>query len=269
MNILIVDRDQLAAQPLINHLEGRGYTVVHESVRKAALERIAQEKFDVIFIDPAPLPSAREFTVPLRWEQRDDYFYVILMGHQFDESDVIRSGTNGKISKPYDFAQIDAEMANAVRLTELMSDLRLGEGIATDSQIFGQRALYQLVLSALDRSYRYHEQAFLLIINMTNMDEIKAAYGDSVTEELTAGLGKFLSKLHRLSDFLGRHGVAEYVLLILRPAVDSEPHDAIDRFKTALGDFQDQVALQIKPAFRLELLSLPSAEQLEKIDLPG
>lgn len=259
MRILIIDRDTIAAQPLVNYLEGAGYRVTHETVRKTALDRFHAEHFDVIFVDPAPLPSVREFTMPLRWEQKEDYFYMILSGHHFDTYDVVHSGMNARISKPYDFADIERKLIDAKRLIGFMNGLSHGEGSLTDSRIFGQRALYQLVLSALDRAYRYNEQAFLLMIGIPNLDRIVQRHGAETVPQLMTALGDFLSKLHRLSDFLGRDNEGNYVLLILRPAADSEPYDAIDRFRTALEDFRDRIELQVKPDFRLALWSLPNA----------
>src|SRR5688572_7554399 len=97
MKIIIVDRDHLTAQLLQNRLETEGHQVVVEHVRKDALERIAQEEFDVMIIDPAPLPSARQMTLPLRWEQRSGYFYLILMTHESNPQEVVHCGLNDEI----------------------------------------------------------------------------------------------------------------------------------------------------------------------------
>lgn len=267
MNILIVDRDMIAAQPLISYLEGAGYSVAYESVRKTALERLNSEHFDVILIDPAPLPSVREFTMPLRWEQKDNYFYMILAGHDFSDYDVVHSGMNAKIAKPYNFDEIEEKLTDAKRLNHFMNGLNHGDSGMTDTKIFGQRALYQLVLSALDRAYRYNEQAFLLVISVPNLKEISQRHGAEVVGQLNEAMGDYLSKLHRLSDFLARDDEGDFVLLILRPAADSEPYDAIDRFRIALEDFQSQINLQIKPEFQLELWSLPAAKLEQKFEL--
>jgi PleD family two-component response regulator len=268
MNILIVDRDQNAAEMLQNMLESQGHHVAHETVRKGAQERLNNEQFDIIFIDPAPLSSAREFAMPLRWEQHDDYFYLVLTGHDANdaEANVVRSGMNTYLVKPFHAPQVDRVLQNATRLIEFMRRLRTQKASLTDSQIFGQRGFYQLVLSALDRAYRYHEQAFLLVIRLNNIETLAAQAGPEVAANVLAELGKFLSRLHRLSDFLGHTGSDEYMLLILRPAVDTEPHDAVERFGTALHDFQEEMAQRVIPGFKLdlnlELWALPSAELL-------
>jgi PleD family two-component response regulator len=267
MDILIVDRDEAAVEALQSLLEGEGHNVVHESVRKTAQERLNSEHFDVIFIDPAPLPSVREFSLPLRWEQREKYFYLVLTGHDVAENDVARSGMNARLEKPFTPESIRQVIDNAGRLIHFMDRLRSNNVVPSDSRIFAQRSFYQLILSALDRAYRYHEQAFLLAIRISNLETMVAQAGKDMTTQLVQGLGNFLSRLHRLSDFLGHTGEDEYMLLILRPAADTEPQDAVERFETALRDFQDQVALRIKPNFELSLWALPGSELVLKKEL--
>ncbi|MDB5477663.1 MAG: response regulator [Alphaproteobacteria bacterium] len=259
MKILILDRDRNAMQFLQNCLEEDGHSVVVESIRKDALERVAQEEFDVIAIDPAPLPSARQITLPLRWERHDYYSYMLLLGHNSEDQEVIHSGMNDKILKPFDPADIRRKLDHAKRLTEFMKRLGAGQQVASDRQIFGQRAFYQLVLSALDRAARYNEQAFLLVMRLDNFAVLEKEMGPEKANDVQQALGDYLSSLHRMSDFLGHSDKTEYVLLILRPSADTEPHDAAERFTVALREFQARYESGTRPEFTLELWMLPSA----------
>ncbi len=258
MKILIVDRDRLTSQLLQSRLESDGHQVVAEPVRKDALDMVERENFDVVIIDPAPMPSARPMTLPLRWEQRTGYFYLILMGHEAKPEEVVHCGLNDQILKPFDWQDVAAKLANAERLNNFMRRLCDTDDIQSDTAVFGKRAFYQLVLSALDRSYRYGEQAFLLTIRITNAEAIASAAGEAGLRDTVAATGEYLSKLHRRSDFLGHTDTAEYILLLLRPAVDTEPQDAADRFAIALRDFQEQFALRGRPEFSVALWALPS-----------
>lgn len=263
MKVLIVDRDRLASQALQTQLESEGHSVMIEPVRSAAMDLINQQSFDVIAIDPAPLASVRQMTLPLRWEQRADYFYLVLMGHDLDDEEVVRSGMNDRIQKPFAAPAIQQTMANAARLSNFMNRLQAGSAVTTDPRIFAPRIFYQLVLSALDRAYRYGEQAYLLSIRITNLDLLRVRLGDEQARNIVFELGNYLGKLHRISDFLGHTDEAEFVLLLLRPAVDREPQDAAERFTIALQDFQSQIsqlgAAMGIPEFSLELWILPSA----------
>jgi len=269
MRILIIDRDRQAVEHLQGWLESQGHSVVAEPVRKTALEMISNEKFDLIAIDPAPLSSVRQIALPLRWDQRDQYFYLVLLNHEDTaQEDVIRSGMNDRVGKPYNENVLMSVMDNAYRLTDFMNRLQTGRQVEpVESRLFGQGPFYQLVLSALDRSYRYGEQAYLLNIRLTNIEALINRLGPEQTAMVLTELGKYLSKLCRISDFLGHTDVTEFVLLLLRPAVDREPQDAAERFAMALRDFQAQMASTIVPQFSIELWSLPAASVEEHIDL--
>lgn len=268
MHIIIVDRDRISAQILQTRLEEAGHSVVVEAVRKTALDMLQNQDFDVVMIDPAPLPSVRQFVLPLRWEQSTVYLYMVLLSHELhNESDVVRNGMNAQLVKPYDWQQCDVVLYNASRFTDFMKRLRASRQHMSDSHIFGQQAFYQLVLSALDRAYRYGEQAYLLSISLMNVQNISQRLGDAAVDAFIDELGTYLSHLHRMSDFLGRTDRGEYVLLLLRPAVDTEPQDAADRFALALNDFIAQASLPIKPAIDVELWALPSSQVVVKKQL--
>jgi DNA-binding response OmpR family regulator len=255
MKILIVDRDRLTTQLLQNRLEGDGHTVVAEQVRKDALNMVERENFEVVIIDPAPLPSARPMTLPLRWEQRTGYFYLLLMGHEAKPEEVIHCGMNDQILKPFDWQDVAKKLVNAQRLNDFMRRLCETEENRSSTLVFGKRAFYQLVLSALDRAYRYGEQAYLLKIDITNVEALGTGVQKAIDD--TAA---YLGKLHRRSDFLGHTDVSEYVLLLLRPAVNNEPQDAHDRFSIALREFRETYEGKVKPDYKVELWVLPSGE---------
>ena len=270
MKILIVDRDRLASQLLQNRLEGEGHQVTVEPVRKTAFELVDQQPFDIIAFDPAPLPSARQVTLPLRWEQRAEYLYLIQLGHDINHEEVVRCGLNDAIAKPFDWSEVSQKIANAQRLTGFMNRLTSTQEVKSVSEfVFGKRALCKLVLSALDRACRYGEQGFLLTIRMDNLSEIAQRVGEEKALNLLAETEKYLSKLHRLSDFLGHTDTAEYTLLLLRPAVDTEPQDAAERFSIALREFQVQYNRPEQPHFIIELWELPSARVISQNHLVG
>ncbi len=254
MKILIVDRDRLASQLLQNRLESEGHQVTVEPVRKAAFELFEQQPFDIVAFDPAPLPSARQVTLPLRWEQRVDYPYLIQLGHDIDPVEVVRCGLNDAIAKPFDWKEVVDKVANAKRLTDYMNRLtRTSEVKSVSEFVFGKRTFCKLVLSALDRACRYGEQGFLLIIRLENLDFISQRHGEAKAMQMLGEVENYLGKLHRLSDFLGHTETSEYTLLLLRPAVDTEPQDALERFSIALREFQARYNGMDTPNFPIEL----------------
>ena len=270
MKILICDRDRLASQLLQSRLESEGHQVVVEPVRKTAFEMVDQEHFDVVAFDPAPLPSARQVTLPLRWEQRPEYLYLIQLGHEPDHAEVVRCGLNDAIAKPFDWKEVSEKIENAARLTQFMNRLSGTQEVRSINEfVFGKRAFCKLVLSALDRACRYGEQGFLLTIRLNNLDDIIAQRGEERALAILGNIEKYLGKLHRLSDFLGHTETSEYTLLLLRPAVDTEPQDALERFSIALREHQVQYQKPEQPHFIIELWELPSARIVSQNHLTG
>ena len=269
MKILIIDRDRNAVQGLQSKLMQAGHHVEIETVRKTAMERLAQENFDCIFIDPAPLASAREITLRLRWEQRLRYQYLVLLGHQPDPQEVMRAGLNFILAKPVDLEQVDPILENATRLLEFAHKLQdKPEVTPLDERMFGRRAMAQLIHSALDRTYRYGEQAFLLKINLVNAEQLLQNIGPERLAKLRHNFMHYIGEIRRLSDLLGHTDTDECVLLMQRPWQPHEPKDATERFAAALNDFRDDPANDAMGAeFILSLWDLPSASVVTEIGL--
>ncbi len=267
MKILIIDRDPLATQLLQSRLQNEGHEVSTEPVRKTALEMIGKTQYDMILIDPAPLPSVRQVTLPLRWEQTSHYFYIMQLSHTPEPDEITQAGLNDVIAKPFDWQEVAAKTANAQRLIGLMNHLQHTPEIGSDGILFGKRAFYQLVLSALDRAYRYGEKAFLMLVQISNMDVLVKKIGEEQAHAIRLKAEAFLSTLHRRSDFLGHVDKTNYALLILRPALSSEPLDAVDRFGIALREFQQAFNPSDQPQFLLQLWALPSAQVMREYKL--
>lgn len=269
MKILIIDRDRTAALALQTKLSEGGHYIVIEPVRRQAIELLAQDVFDVIFIDPAPLPTAREITLQQRWEQRDRYQYQVLMGHSPDPQEVMRAGLNAILQKPVDMAQVDKLVQDAERLLQFAHKLQNKPELhVIDERLFGRRAMAQLILSALDRTYRYGEQAFLLKINLVNGETLQARFGDEYMLNLRRNFMAYIGEMRRMSDLLGQTDQDECVLLMQRPWQPNEPRDATERFAVALNEFRDEPANQAQYAeFMLSLWELPSANVVLEIGL--
>jgi CheY-like chemotaxis protein len=271
MKILIIDRDRAAAQVLQGKLQQEGHQVVIEAVRKTAGEMLQEENFDCVFIDPAPLPSARPFTMQLRWEQRERYQYIVLMGYEPDSQEILRAGLNAILPKPIDVNVIGDIAENAGRLVHFARKIQYEPEIqSVDDHMFGRRAMAQLMLSALDRTYRYGEQAFLLKITLANALALEEKWGVERLNQLRADFMAAIGQMRRLSDLLGRTDEDECVLLMQRPWQPNEPKDAAERFAVVLNEFREDPANQARGAiFNLELWELPAAKVVMRMELAG
>lgn len=258
MRILVIDRDTLTTQLISSRLQAYGHDVVIEAVKNNALERMASESFDMVFIDPAPLSNARPVILGIRRAVRA-YPYVVLMSQGMEREEAIRSGANDVLLKPIDASGLEKMLQSAARLTKLIK--RVGdesEDFPSAGGVIAKSAFNQLFLSGLDRADRYGERSFLVFIGIHNYADIIAMDGPYAANTIAAKLSQALVRLRRQSDIIAQTDKAEYVLMLQRPQYETEPLEAASRFAEALGKAEDMsLAGSTKVELFVSLIDLP------------
>lgn len=271
MKILVIDRDTVTTQAIATRLQALGHSIQVEAVKNNAIERLAVESYDAIFIDPAPLTNARPVILGIRRSVRH-YPYIVLMSQTIERDEAIRSGANDVLLKPVDPAALDAMVKNADRLTRLIR--RVGdesEDFPSAGGVIAKSAFNQLFLSCLDRADRYGEQSFLVFIGVQNGDDITKTDGPYAANTVAAKLSQTLVRLRRQSDIIAQTGKAEYVLLLQRPQYETEPMEAATRFAEALSKNDELAAgAGVKAQLYVSLIDLPvGCKHHDHVMLPG
>lgn len=239
MKVLVIDRDALTTQLIRSRLEGQGHIVDDEAVKNTALERLGRDQYDVVMFDPAPLNNARPIVLGVR-RSVSNYPYVVLMSHDMEKDDAIKSGANDVMNKPLDAGHLDTIMDNAARMTKLIRDVGdEREDFPSAGGVISKSAFNQLFLSCIDRADRYGERSYLLFIGIKNRDDILASDGPYAAEYATAKLSQYLVRLRRQSDIIAQIGKSRYCLMLQRPMYETEPMDAANRFAEALNRLED------------------------------
>lgn len=258
MKILVIDRDTLSAQLIRSKLEAMGHTVIEEPAKNTAIERMAQERFDAVFFDPAPLNHARPVVLGIR-RTVQHYPYITLMSQDMSLDDAIKSGANDLIAKPMDATRLETTIKSASRLTRLIE--RIGDesfDFPSAGGIISKSAFNQLFLSALDRADRYGERSYLVFIGIKNYREILELDGRYAAEYASAKLAQNLVRLRRQSDIIAQTDKAEFCLMLQRPQYETEPMEAANRFGDALGRLEDICAGDtVKVQLYVHLIELP------------
>lgn len=239
MKILVIDPDTLSTQLIRSKLELKGHTIVEETVKNAALQRLEKETFNAVFFDPAPLNNARPLVLGIRCAVKS-YPYIVLMSHDMRQEEAIKSGANDGIAKPLNAASLKETVENAERLTALIK--RVGdesEDFPSCGGVIAKSAFNQLFLSALDRADRYAERSFLVFIGVRNYRKVAELSGAYAAEYATAKLSQYLVRLRRQSDIIAQTGKSEYCLMLQRPQHETEPMEAAMRFAAALEKLED------------------------------
>lgn len=263
MKILIIDREDISSQLMKTRLEPLGHKIMDEPVKNNALDRLAKESYDVIFLDPAPLTSARPLILNIRRAAKN-FPYIILMSPTTTLAEAIQSGANDCISKPVDPALLDQKLDNAKNLSSLIS--RIGddkEDFPSAGGIIAKSAFNQLFLSALERADRYGERTFIVFISLKNYSDIAEKEGPYAAEYAAAKLSQYLVRLRRQSDIIAQTAPSEYALLLQRPLYETEPREAANRFAEAIAKLTDLFELgQNAPEISVKLVDVPVGEIL-------
>ncbi len=258
MQVMIIDREEAAAQMVAAKFERWGHNVSIEQNRDNAVQRATSEKIDAFLIDPAPTNSMRNFILDLR-RKVPKYAYIYLFAGNVSLEDAIKSGANDIFLKPVDPEIVDSKLDNITYL------LNLVERISDDSEDFpsaggviAKSAFNQLFLSALDRADRYGEQTYILFISVSNYQEILEKDGAYAADYAVARLSQYLVRLRRQSDIIAQTAKYEYALLLQRPIYETEPYEAANRFGESLSKCQDIVSSGVTPVeITVSLIDLP------------
>lgn len=263
MKILAVDREDITAQLMNSRLAPLGHKITIEPVKNNAIEKISKEEFDIIFIDPAPLTSARPLILNLR-RATGHYPYIVQMGAEITQIEAVQSGANDCLSKPIDPEALDTAIANAGYLTKLIK--RIGDDtqdFPSAGGIIAKSAFNQLFLSSIDRADRYGERTFIVFISMTNYQDIYDAEGPYAADYAIAKLSQYLVRLRRQSDIIAQTESFEYALLLQRPLYETEPREAANRFAEAISGFPELFEKDgITPEIAVKLIDVPIGSQI-------
>lgn len=258
MKILIVDQDDLATQLVKSKLQPLGHEVESEPDKKNVVERLEAGDFDLVFIDPAPLTSARPLILNIR-RSAGRYSYVILMSEETTQEEAMKAGANDLLKKPLDASVLEEKITNAERLVELTA--RIGddsEDFPSAGGVIAKSAFNQLFLSGIDRADRYGEQTFVLFISLNNYEEILKREGAYAAGYVVAKLSQHLVNLRRQSDIIAQTGQYEHALLLQRPIYETEPVEAANRFAESLQECTDIASEGFTPAeIAVRLIDLP------------
>ncbi|MFP4313762.1 MAG: DNA-binding response regulator [Alphaproteobacteria bacterium] len=263
MKVLAIDRDEMTLQMIKKRLEEKGHRVVEEAVKNNAIDRLANETYDMIMLDPSPLTSPRPIILNIR-RSVGNYPYIFLLSETATQEEAVKAGTNDILNKPLDMALFDEKIDNALFFSELVA--RIGddsEDFPSAGGVIAKSAFNQLFLSAIDRADRYGEKTYVLFISLSNYKEIFEMDGPYAAEYCVAKLSQYLVRLRRQSDIIGQTAKYEYALLLQRPLYETEPVEAANRFADAIGNYQGlQGSGASNPEVTVTLIEIPVGKKV-------
>ena len=265
MKILIIDRDDAAAQIMASKLKDMGHSTVIEPIKNEGVERVTNDQFDLVLVDPSPMNDAKAMVLNLKRASKSPLDIILLVKDVEDVNydDVLSVGCNDFVKKPVDIQSFERKISNTHCLRQYAAKLAdMREDFPSAGGVIAKSAFNQLFLTALDRGGRYKERTYILTIGIDNFEEIVDLDGSYNAEYSASKMAQLLTKVRRLSDVIGQIGINEYALLIQRTQEEAEAVDAAKRFAAVIDDAKDLVPDGGHPVvFSVRLLHLPSGKE--------
>jgi CheY-like chemotaxis protein len=263
MNVLIIDKSDVAAQLVKTKLEKLGHTVVNEPSKEKALALVEKTNYDFILLDPAPLPDAKSIILSLR-RAGAAYAYIGLLSGDDSQAKAISAGANDILVKPVNQERLNLCIEHADHVTGLIR--RIGnttKDFPSAGGIIAKSAFYQLFISAFERGGRYGERTHIMFVSLENYHNITKESGSYAGNLIVAHFSKALASIRRQSDIVGQTSPFEYAVLLQRAQKDDEPKQAAGRFADTLKKMlQYDAALSTVPRMRVKLIEVPTGQKI-------
>lgn len=124
--------------------------------------------------------------------------------------DIIRSGADYVFIAPVDAEELSASVDRLLQRSKQFEQIAFCDGL---TGVFNRRYFDQQLRMEMDRSKRNGSLLSLALIDIDRFKQINDTYGHPFGDLVLQGLGKFLSKNVRSTDFLARLGGEEFAIL--------------------------------------------------------
>jgi two-component system cell cycle response regulator len=216
--ILIVDDHPDNVEVLKVRLEALGYRTVTASDGETALRIVDKSPPDLILLDVMmPHMDGNEVARRIKGDKALP-FIPIIMQTALDTTQGkvtgLDSGADDYITKPINYAELQARMTASLRIKALQD--KLAEMAITDALtgVFNRRHLDETLDEMFDHSERLHEPLALAMFDIDHFKRVNDKHGHLVGDVVLAQFARHLKHLARDIDRIGRYGGEEFMVLL-------------------------------------------------------
>jgi diguanylate cyclase (GGDEF)-like protein len=230
--ILIVDDHEDNVELLQARLEARGYSTETARDGQQALDRVAQNPPDLILLDVMmPVVDGIEVARRVKADPRLPFIPIIMQtALDATESKVegLDAGADDYITKPINFAELEARVNSLLRIKALQEDLaqrerqlaemndRLRHISQTDAltELDNRRYVEERLAEMWGHAQRFSEPLACVMCDLDKFKPVNDTYGHQAGDQVLKQYAQILRHEAREIDRVGRYGGEEFILLL-------------------------------------------------------
>jgi diguanylate cyclase (GGDEF)-like protein len=229
--ILVVDDHEDNVELLRARLEARGYRIDTATDGQEALDAVAAGAPDLILLD-VMMPRIDGIEVARRIKGNPNLpFIPIIMQTALetteDKVEGLGAGADDYITKPINFAELEARVKSLLRIKALQEELaRANETLLKMSQTDGltsvdnRRHVEERLTEMFEHAARLNEPLACMMCDVDHFKAVNDTYGHQAGDAVLRQLAEILRTTAREIDRVGRYGGEEFIVLLPGANVD-------------------------------------------------